>query len=124
MVTFDNIQFFYGIPGPGHGGEAYGSFEHENATAVIREFVENFVSADRSAFIRTQTAQNFLGETIHHVGANGAYRDAALANALNTVLVRKGKDKTRRYSEKTEAEITAASWYLHDRIFNACQIRY
>lgn len=122
MVTFDNIKFLYGTPGPGHGGEASGSFERENATALIREFKEPFVSTDRSAFIRTQTAQNFLGETIH-VGTNGAYRDA-LANALNTVLVRQGRDTQRQYSERTYAEIITASWYLHDRVFNACSMKY
>ncbi len=124
MVTFDNIKFLYGTPGPGHGGEATGSFERGDATALIREFKENFVSTDRSAFIRTQTAQNFLGETIHHVGTNGAYRDAALANALNRVLFRQGKEPLRQFFERTSAQINTASFYLHDRVFTACQMRY
>ncbi len=124
MVTFDNIKFLYGTPGPGHGGEATGSFERGNATALIREFKEPFVSTDRSAFIRTQTAQNFLGETFHHVGTNSAYRDAPLANALNRVLFRQGKEPLRQFFERTSAQINAASFYLHDRIFTACQVRY
>ncbi|HJT65086.1 MAG TPA: S8 family serine peptidase, partial [Pyrinomonadaceae bacterium] len=67
MVTFDNISFSYGDTGA-YGGIATGSFENGTASAIIRPFESNFISADRSAFIRTQTAQNFLGETLHHVG--------------------------------------------------------
>jgi hypothetical protein len=124
MVTFDNIKFFYGKTGPGHGGEAYGSFERGDATALIRELKEPFVSTDRSAFIRTQTAQNFLAETIHHVGTNSAYSDAALANALNRVLFRQGKEPLRQFFERTAAQVNTASFYFHDRVFTACQVRY
>lgn len=102
MVTFDNIKFSYGDTGA-YGGFATGSFENGTAAAVIHPFESNFISADRSSFIRTQTAQNFLGETLHHVGTNGAYSDGAMANALNAILVRQGKDNPQKFPGRTVA---------------------
>jgi hypothetical protein len=109
MVTFDNITFMY----QADGGFALGSFENGTAAATIRPFESNFISEDRSAFIRLQTAQNFLGETLHHVGTHGAYRDAPLANALNTILVRKGLEKPQTFTERNYSEVTTASNYWH-----------
>jgi YD repeat-containing protein len=122
-VTFDNIKFSYGDTGA-YGGFATGSFENGTAAAVIRPFESNFISADRSAFIRSQTAQNFLGETLHHVGTNSAYTDGSFANALNAILVRQGKDSKKTFSDRTEAEVQRASMYWHQRQFEACKMRY
>lgn len=122
-VTFDNIKFSYGDTGA-YGGFATGSFENGTAAAVIRPFESNFISADRSAFIRTQTAQNFLGETLHHVGTNSAYTDGALANALNNILVRQGQDKFQRFPGRTVAEVQTASMYWHQKQYEACKMRY
>ena len=123
MVTFDNISFSYGNTGA-YGGFATGSFENGTAAAIIRPFESNFISADRSSFIRTQTAQNFLGETLHHVGTNGAFNDAAFANALNAILVRQGMDNPRSFSARTESEVQAASIYWHPKVFDACSMKY
>ena len=123
MVTFDNIKFSYGDTGA-YGGFAMGSFENGTAAAVIHPFESNFISADRSAFIRTQTAQNFLGETLHHVGTNSAYTDGFFANALNAILVRQGKDSKKTFSDRTEAEVQRASMYWHQRQFEVCKMRY
>jgi hypothetical protein len=123
MVTFDNIHFSYGDTGA-YGGTAKGSFENGTASAIIRPFERNFISADRSAFIRTQTAQNFLGETLHHVGTNSSYTDGALANALNAILVTQGKDVRKTFSDRTEAEVQRASMYWHQKQFEICQMRY
>lgn len=124
MVAFDNIKFSYGNPGTGYGGYATGSFENGNAAALIRPFESNFISADRSAFIRTQTAQNFLGETLHHVGTARAYSDGFFANALNNILVRQGRDKPRSFSDANMEEIQRASIYWHQRQYEACKMRY
>jgi hypothetical protein len=122
-VTFDNIKFSYGNTGA-YGGFATGSFENGTAAAVIRPFESNFISADRSAFIRTQTAQNFLGETLHHVGTNSAYTDGFFANALNNILVRQGRDKPQSFSDANMAEIQRASIYWHQKQFEACSMKY
>ncbi len=123
MVTFDNINFTYGDTGA-YGGFASGSFEGETAAAVIVPFEGNFISADRSAFIRTQTAQNFLGETLHHVGTGSAYTDGFLANALNAILVSQGKDSEKTFSDRTKADVQVASMYWHSWQFEVCKIRY
>jgi hypothetical protein len=120
MVTFDNIKFSY----QADGGFAFGSFENDNATATIPTFEKNFTSADRSAYIRMQTAQYFLGETLHHVGTHGAYRDAPMANALNTVLVRKGLEKPQTFTERNYFEVTTASNYWHQKVFTVCGMKY
>ena len=120
MVTFDHIKFFY----QADGGFAFGSFEDGTAVATIRPFEKNFTSAERSAFIRTQTAQNFLGETLHHIGTHSRYRDAVLATALNMVLVREGLDQEQTFSERNQAELTNASNYWHQRVFSVCGMRY
>lgn len=122
-MTFDNIKFSYGDTGA-YGGFATGSFENETAAAIVRPFESNFISADRSAFIRTQTAQNFLAETLHHVGTNSAHTGGFFANALNAILVRQGKDSKRTFSDRTEAEVQRASMYWHQRQFEACKMRY
>jgi hypothetical protein len=93
-------------------------------SASIPSFESNFISADRSAFIRTQTAQNFLGETLHHVGTHGAYRDAPMANALNTILVRQGLEKPQTFTERNYFEVTTASNYWHQRVFTVCGMKY
>ncbi len=123
MVTFDNIKFSYGDTGA-YGGFATGSFENEDASAVLRQFESNFISADRSSFIRTLTAQDFLAETLHHVGTNNAYTDGAFANALNTLRVRQGRDKPQTFSDRNMAEIQRASIYWHPRAFDACRMKY
>lgn len=123
MVTFDNIKFSYGNTGA-YGGIADGSFENEDAFAVINPFESNFISADRSRYIRTQTAQVFLGETLHHVGTNRAYSDGAFANALNTIRVRQGRDKPQSFSDRNMAEIQRASMYWHQKQYEACSMKY
>jgi hypothetical protein len=79
------------------------------AVAKIYQFESNFINEDRSSYVRTATALNFLAETLHHVGENFSYTDAVYATALNAILVRKGKDFKRECSEKTEAEHHSAS---------------
>lgn len=109
-VTFDNIKFSYGDTGA-YGGFATGSFENGTAAAVIRPFESNFISADRSALSALQPAQDFLGETLHHVGTNRAYSDGFFAYALNNILVRQGRDKPQRFSDDNMAEIQRAGMY-------------
>jgi hypothetical protein len=123
MVTFDNTKFFSGGTGP-YGGLAFGSFENDTARANLFQFEKNFISADRSSFIRTQTAQNALGETLHHIGTHEAYDDATMANALNAIYVRQGKEPQKTFLGKTEAQAQAASIYWHPRVFDACSMRY
>jgi len=124
MVTFDNTSFSYGVTGDGHAGIAPGRFEDETAAAILRPFDEPFISAARSSFIRTQTAQNALGETLHHVGTNKAYDDAAMANALNAIYVRQGKDIPKLFSSENMDQINTASIYWHPRVFEACSVKY
>jgi hypothetical protein len=124
MWTFDHTKFSYGDAGVGHGGYATGWIETDTAAAVIKPFESNFISKDRSSFIRTQTAQNFLGETLHHVGMHEAYTDGVYANALNAILVRQGKDKPQTFSDKNQWEIDRASGYWHPRVMGACSMRY
>lgn len=69
MVTFDNTQFFYG-GNLDFGGIALGRFEDGTARANLVQFEKNFISADRSSYIRSETTQNALGETLHHVGTH------------------------------------------------------
>jgi hypothetical protein len=123
MVTFDNVKFSYRDTGA-YGGVTTGSFENGTAAAFIHPFESNFISADRSAFIRTQTAQIFLSETLHHVGTNRAYTDGFFANALNAILVRQGKDTKKTFSNRTEAEVQRASMYWHQKQFEVCKMRY
>ena len=123
MVTFDNTKFFYGGNGP-YGGLASGSFENGTAKANLIQFEKNFISADRSSFIRTQTAQNALGETLHHVGTHEAYDDPTMANALNAIYVRQGKDTPKMFFGKTTAQVQSASIYWHPRVMDACSMKY
>lgn len=123
MVTFDNIDFFYGDT-RGFGGMALGSFESNNASAILKPFESNFISDGRSSFVRTQTAQNFLAETLHHVGTNKAYDDAAMARALNRIFVSQGRDEPRKFSSANLAEISRASGYWHPFVVNACKVKY
>jgi hypothetical protein len=123
MVTFDNTQFFYGGT-QGFGGLAPGSFEDGTARANLVQFEKNFISPDRSSFIRTQTAQNALGETLHHVGTHEAYDDAALASALNAIYVREGIDTPKTFSNKTLFEVSTASNYWHIPVMTMCSMKY
>lgn len=125
MVVFDNTKFSYANLGPSTG-EASGSFEDGTAGARISSSFKNekFISADRSSFIRTQTALNFLAETLHHVGAHEKYRDGFYANALNAILVRQGKDEPRTYSDATNAAVSTASTYWHYKVDEACKKRH
>jgi RHS repeat-associated protein len=87
--TFDRVALFQGETGP-YEGYAGGSIERGDAYGVIDKFDEPFISIDRSEFIRRQTVHNALGEVLHHVGLNGAYRDGEMANAMNAIMVRRG----------------------------------
>ena len=123
MVTFDNTKFFYGGT-LGFGGIALGKFEDGTAQANLVEFEQNFISTDRSAFIRTQTAQNALGETLHHLGTDEAYDDGVMANAINAIYVKEGWDVPKRFSSKTLFDASTASGYWHPKVMNRCAMRY
>ncbi len=123
MVTFVNTQFFYGGT-QGFGGLASGSFEDGTARANLAPFEKKFVSKDRSSFIRTQTAQNALAETLHHVGTHEAYDDATMANALNAIYVKQGRDVRKPFSSKTLQDVSKASNYWHQPVMTMCAMKY
>ena len=123
MVTFNNTQFFYG-GNLGFGGIAPGSFEDGTASANLFQYEQNFTSDERSSFILTQTAQNALGETLHHVGTHEAYDDAAMASALNAIYVRQGIDKPKKFSSRNLKEMTEASNYWHQPLMTNCSMKY
>lgn len=125
LATFDQIKFYWGDTGSIYGGFAYS--EHGAPAATISNAINTEKMGgslanqrDRMGYLVSQTTQDFLGETLHHVGAGGAYTDGVMANALNTILVGQGRDTPKVFSDRTMKDIDNASRYWHPKVWSAC----
>jgi len=119
LDTFDQVQFYWENTSP-YGGEAYNSKDNKPIAKVHNAFkTEKFISADRTGFLISQTTEDFLAETLHHVSPTHSgglvFNDLVMANAVNAVLIKKGKDSKRQFPT-----IQAASIYWHPLVWAAC----
>jgi len=126
LTIFDHIRFYWGDTGPIYGGFAYTEHGTPAATISNRVNTEKIGGSlanqiDRHNFLVRQTAQTFSGETLHHVGAGGAYNDGVMANALNTILVRQGLDTPKAFSERP-SDIDNSSRYWHPKVELFCPV--
>lgn len=131
LTTFDTIKFFWGDTNP-HGGLAHFVADPANpangipaatiSDTIIKEKPSGSLAnqKDRKEYLIGQTTQSFLDETLHHVGEKFSYDDAVMANALNTIRVRKKIESPRTFSSLTNNEANNASIYWHPKLWTAC----
>jgi hypothetical protein len=125
LATFDKIKFYWADRGGIYGGFAY--FENGAPAATISNTINTermggslANQRDRHGYLISSTTQDFLGETLHHVGIGGTYSDAQMARALNAILVRQGLDTHKDFRDKTMKDVDNASRYWHPKIWSAC----
>jgi len=124
LTTFDTIKFYWGETHD-HGGEAYRenglpAATIDNTIKTEKPFGSLAMQRDRQGFLISQATEGFLGETMHHVGEGFAYRDGVMANALNAILVRRGLDTPKQFSDLTQEGVNKASVYWHLPMQAAC----
>jgi hypothetical protein len=123
LGTFDTIKFYWKDEPPWYGGHAF--FEHGKPVATINEIVktEKFINEGRSEYLIRATTYSFFGETLHHVGVGSMYGDGVMAQALNNILVRKGKADPQTFDLRDidQKEIDRASGYWHPRVEHFCR---
>jgi hypothetical protein len=123
LSTFDTIKFYWKYEGPSYGGHAL--FEQGKPAATISDTVktEKFINEGRTRFLISQTTYSFLGETLHHVGVGGMYGDGVMAQALNNILVKQGKDSPQTFDIRdiNGKEINRAGLYWHHKVENFCR---
>jgi hypothetical protein len=128
LTTFDAMRFYWANTGGAHGGYAY----WEERGTVRAADIMNTINTermggsranqmDRRAFLISETTQAFLAETMHHLSQGGRmYSDAQMANALNAVLVRQGRDTHSDFTDKTTTDVENATRYWHPKVQSAC----
>jgi hypothetical protein len=84
---------------------------------------EKFVNAGRTEFLTNITTYSFFGETLHHVGMGSNYGDGVMAQAVNNILVRQGKEKAQTFDlrDLDGREIHRASAYWHPKVEFLCR---
>jgi len=127
-TTFDSITFYWKSLGGAQGGLAYWEQMGTVRAADINDTIntekiggsrEN--QEDRRGYLIAQTSGSFLAETLHHLPQERRmYSDGDMANALNTILVRKNMDTKKVFSDRTTEEVGEASRYWHPKVWNAC----
>ena len=99
--------------------------EHQSATISNTINTEKMGGSlanqrDRHGYLISSTTQEFLGETLHHVGVGSMYSDGQMAKALNAILVRQGQDTPKKFSDLTMKDVDNASRYWHPKVWAAC----
>ena len=128
LTTFDSMRFYWAKLPAWQGGEAY----WEDMGTVRAASINNTINTeriggslanqqDRRAFLIAQTTGSFLGETMHHLAQGSRmFGDGVMANALNAILVRQGRDTHQKFAERTQQEVENASRYWHPKMQSAC----
>jgi RHS repeat-associated protein len=127
FTAFAKTKFYWGKV-TSHGGSAYWEdWQHGVRGATIDNIIktEKPVGSlsnqrDRYGFLISQTTHYFFGETLHSMGVGRLYGDGEFANALNSILVRQGRDIGRVFSDRSERDVSNASVYWHQRVFETC----
>jgi hypothetical protein len=131
LTTFDTIKFFWGDTGS-HGGFAHFVWDTQTekvgtraatlSDTIVTEKPSGSLAnrRDRRGYLISYTTNAFLGETLHHVGADFAYDDAVMANAVNSYRVKNKLEKPRTFSSLTETEVNDASMYWHPKVWAMC----
>jgi uncharacterized protein YcfJ len=128
LTTFDEIRFYWANTGGSHGGKPYWEGMGTVRAADIMDTINTEKMGGsranqiaRRGFLISETTQAFLGETLHHVSRGGLmYGDGEMANALNAILVRKGLDSPKVFSDLTVADVDNASRYWHRKVASVC----
>jgi YD repeat-containing protein len=123
LTTFDSVKFYWAALPSWKGGEA--QYRDGKPVADINNTVktEKFISADRSAFLVSSTTNSFLAETLHHTAIGSTYADGVMAQALNNILVREGKDHPQTFDlrDSNDAAVRTSGLYWHPKLENHCR---